>query len=117
MSLFIASFINNNNKCGASWPTFENQSVNSMDIFNLLLLVGTYSGRSRRSSILESYEAGAFSDSTINLSIAERQILRELGPKACIIEEPCRIHANKRTKIGDQPDWENILRYLLVALQ
>lgn len=51
-----------------------------------------------------------YSSSAINVAIAERKILSELGPKACIIEEPCRIHAGRAAKIGEQPDWNDILR-------
>lgn len=64
-------------------------------------------GRSRREA---SNYYGEISESAINLAIAERQILAELGPKACIMEEPCRIHAVRKAKRGAQPDWTDILR-------
>lgn len=54
--------------------------------------------------------SGDYSESAINLAIAERQILNELGPKACIMEEPCKIHATRKAKRGAQPDWTDILR-------
>jgi hypothetical protein len=50
------------------------------------------------------------SETAINLAIAERQILNELGPKACIMEEPCRIHATRKARRGTQPEWTDILR-------
>lgn len=53
---------------------------------------------------------GEISESAINVAIAERQILNELGPKACIMEEPCRIHATRKAKRGAQPEWTDILR-------
>lgn len=78
---------------------------------------GTYIARNRRSSAdyseipsdIDSDESG-YSSAAINVSIAERKILKELGPKACIMEEPCRIHANRNAKSGEQPDWNDILR-------
>ncbi|KAL7033723.1 hypothetical protein ACKWTF_007694 [Chironomus riparius] len=66
----------------------------------------TYMGRTRREA---SDYYGEVSESAINLAIAERQILTELGPKACVIEEPCRIHATRKAKRGAQPDWSDIL--------
>lgn len=50
------------------------------------------------------------SESAINVAIAERQILHELGPKACIMEEPCRLHATRKAKRGAMPEWTDILR-------
>jgi hypothetical protein len=50
------------------------------------------------------------SESAVNVAIAEKQILSELGPKACIMEEPCRMHANRKAKRGAQPEWTDILR-------
>ncbi|XP_055856341.1 uncharacterized protein LOC129919482 [Episyrphus balteatus] len=42
--------------------------------------------------------------------VAEKEIMREFGPKACILEEPCRLHAARPGKRGAQPDWQEILR-------
>lgn len=64
-------------------------------------------GRSRRHA---TDYIGEISESAINAVIAERQILKELGPKACIMEEPCKIHATRNAKRGAQPDWNDILR-------
>lgn len=50
------------------------------------------------------------SDTAVNTALAERQILNELGPKACIMEEPCRIHATRKARRGAQPEWTDILR-------
>lgn len=50
------------------------------------------------------------SETAVNVALAERQILNELGPKACIMEEPCRIHATRKARRGAQPQWTDILR-------
>lgn len=64
-------------------------------------------GRSRRHVRDFSDEV---SHAAINAAIAERQILSELGPKACVMEEPCKIHATRKAKRGAQPEWNDILR-------
>lgn len=64
-------------------------------------------GRMRRQTT--DYHA-EHSETAINVAIAERQILNELGPKACIMEEPCRLHASRKAKRGAQPDWTDVLR-------
>lgn len=43
--------------------------------------------------------------------MAEKRILAEFGPKSCVLEEPCRIHAARPGKAGEQPDWNDILRW------
>jgi hypothetical protein len=53
---------------------------------------------------------GDVSESAVNVAIAEKQILNELGPKACILEEPCKAHALRKAKRGAQPEWTDILR-------
>lgn len=65
-------------------------------------------GRSRRHAL--DYYGSEVSETAINVAIAERQILNELGPKACILEEPCKIHAVRKAKRGAQPEWSDILR-------
>ncbi|CAO1416440.1 unnamed protein product [Diamesa serratosioi] len=67
----------------------------------------TYSGRKRRQ--VSDIDEVDYSLSAVNVNLAERQILKELGPKACIMEEPCRIHANRKAKSGEQPEWDDIL--------
>lgn len=73
----------------------------------------TYASRSRRSSP-DFDEVGSHvfqvSREAVDVSIAEKQILSELGPKACVLEEPCRIHAGRPGKSGEQPDWTDILQ-------
>lgn len=64
-------------------------------------------GRSRRHT--QDYY-GDVSETAVNMAIAERQILNELGPKACILEEPCRLHATRKARRGAQPEWADILR-------
>lgn len=65
-------------------------------------------GRSRRHAL--DYYGTEISEAAINAAISERQILHELGPKACILEEPCKLHAVRKAKRGSQPDWSDILR-------
>lgn len=65
-------------------------------------------GRSRRHAL--DYYGGDVSETAVSVAIAERQILSELGPKACILEEPCKVHAVRKAKRGAQPDWSDILR-------
>lgn len=67
----------------------------------------TYRSRSRRSEPTKPFD---LSRSAVDISLAEKQILAELGPKACILEEPCRIHAARPGKVGEQPDWSDILQ-------
>ncbi|KAJ6635269.1 hypothetical protein Bhyg_13854 [Pseudolycoriella hygida] len=71
----------------------------------------TYQTRTRRSSqwIVDS-DFLNISKEAIDVSLAEKQILTELGPKACVMEEPCRFHAGRQRQNGEQPDWNNILR-------
>lgn len=64
-------------------------------------------GRNKRNAEIFN---GEISETAINLALAERQILNELGPKACIMEEPCKIHATRKARRGAQPDWTDILR-------
>jgi len=66
----------------------------------------TYMGRSRRHVRDFSVET---SQAAINAAIAEKQILSDLGPKACVMEEPCKIHATRKAKRGAQPEWSDIL--------
>ena len=64
-------------------------------------------GRNRRHTL--DYN-GEISETAINVAIAERQILSEFGPKACILEEPCKLHASRTARRGSQPEWNDILR-------
>lgn len=71
----------------------------------------TYQTRSRRSpQWLINSDFLNISKDAIDVSLAEKQILTELGPKACVLEEPCRFHAGRPRIDGEQPDWNNILR-------
>lgn len=47
---------------------------------------------------------------------AAKKILEEYGPKACVIDEPCKIHAMRPGRAGAQPDWIDILRYTNIYL-
>lgn len=74
-------------------------------------LAETYQSRSRRSPS-SPYPHLVSSDETpvIDDEMAEKRILEELGPKACVLEEPCVTHASRAGRAGDQPDWNDILR-------
>lgn len=51
------------------------------------------------------------SRAAIDLAVAEKQIRTELGAKACVLEEPCRIHAARTGRqAGDEPDWPDVLQ-------
>lgn len=69
----------------------------------------TYQSRTRRSSSLHP-DPYQISSQAIDTTLAEKRIIEELGPKACVLEEPCRIHAARPGRAGDQPDWNDILR-------
>lgn len=47
---------------------------------------------------------------SIDVDYAMRKIIDEYGPKACIIEEPCKSHALRHGPKFGQPDWTDILR-------
>lgn len=64
----------------------------------------------RRSSI--DYDSDELPHSIIDAETAAKQILAEYGPKACVIDEPCKIHAMRPGRAGAQPDWMDILRYV-----
>lgn len=72
----------------------------------------TYQQRTRRSSTphVSHHLVSEISNRAIDDSLAEKRIVAELGPKACVLEEPCRIHAARPGKAGEQPDWNDILR-------
>ncbi|XP_055696568.1 uncharacterized protein LOC129797755 [Lutzomyia longipalpis] len=65
----------------------------------------TYQSRTRRSI---EHATNAYATVAIDATVAEKRILSEFGPKACVLEEPCRIHAWKSIP-GEQPDWNDIL--------
>ncbi|GAB0095673.1 uncharacterized protein DMENIID0001_110780 [Sergentomyia squamirostris] len=66
----------------------------------------TYQSRTRRS--IDHTTESSYASVAIDVAVAEKRILSELGPKACVMEEPCRIHAWKAIP-GEQPDWNDIL--------
>ncbi|XP_036327463.1 uncharacterized protein LOC118740077 [Rhagoletis pomonella] len=63
----------------------------------------TYRARSKR-------ETAAYA--AYDAELAQKEILREFGPSACILEEPCRVHASRPGRFGAQqhPAWNEILR-------
>uniref|UniRef100_A0A8D8CCI8 (northern house mosquito) hypothetical protein n=2 Tax=Culex pipiens TaxID=7175 RepID=A0A8D8CCI8_CULPI len=74
----------------------------------------TYQSRSRRETLASGGAAPTeeeISRMAVDVAQAERKILREFGPKACIEEEPCRLHAVRTNRSDDyQPDWNEILK-------
>ncbi|XP_037935164.1 uncharacterized protein LOC119669377 [Teleopsis dalmanni] len=60
----------------------------------------TYRSRSKRDAAMLAYDA----------DLAQKEILKEFGPKACILEEPCRVHASRPGRNGAHPAWSEILR-------
>lgn len=70
----------------------------------------TYRSRSRRD---------ASHPLALDSELAQKEILREFGPRACILEEPCRVHASRpgsqRRPLGDgkataHAPWAEVLR-------
>ncbi|XP_065086667.1 uncharacterized protein LOC135708472 [Ochlerotatus camptorhynchus] len=77
----------------------------------------TYQSRNRRETLAgTALTEEEISHMAVDIAQAERKILQEFGPKACIEEEPCRLHAVRTTRTsstgaGDyQPDWNEILK-------
>ncbi|XP_055533040.1 uncharacterized protein LOC129723097 [Wyeomyia smithii] len=69
----------------------------------------TYQTRSRRDTPIPTEED--ISRLAVAVTEAERTILHEFGPKVCIEEEPCRLHASQTRRTEDyQPDWNDILK-------
>ncbi|XP_011187600.2 uncharacterized protein Slc9a3r1_3 [Zeugodacus cucurbitae] len=63
----------------------------------------TYRTRSKRE---------AATSAAYDAELAQKEILREFGPRACILEEPCRLHASRPGRFGVQQHqaWNEILR-------
>lgn len=71
--------------------------------------VETYQPRVRRAS-LDFSSSGETVPPSIDVDFAMKKILDEYGPKACVIEEPCKQHALRSGPKFGQPDWMDILR-------
>lgn len=77
----------------------------------------TYQSRSRRETLASGGGAAPteeeISRMAVDVAQAERKIQHEFGPKACIEEEPCRLHAVRTNRSDDyQPDWNEILKLI-----
>lgn len=70
----------------------------------------TYQSRVRRASLDYDSSSHESAPPSIDIDYAEKKIVSEYGPKACIIEEPCKVHALRPGQAGAQPDWIDILR-------
>ncbi|XP_058832840.1 uncharacterized protein LOC131690819 [Topomyia yanbarensis] len=72
----------------------------------------TYQSRSRRETLAgPASTEEEISAMAVAVTQAERKIQQEFGPKACIEEEPCRLHAAQTRRSDDyQPDWSDILK-------
>lgn len=66
-------------------------------------LPATYKERSKR-------EIGEFSTRALDALLAQKEIIKEFGPNACILEEPCKLHASRPGPRGEQPNWNEILQ-------
>lgn len=69
----------------------------------------TYKSRVRRASLDYSSSEESVPPS-VDIDFAEKKIIAEYGPKACVIEEPCKINALRPGRANAQPDWVDILR-------
>jgi len=70
----------------------------------------TYQSRVRRASLDYESSSDELAPPSVDLDYASKKILDEYGPKACVIEEPCKVHALSQGRAGAQPDWIDILR-------
>lgn len=105
----ILAFLNRR----AKWKKLEyfSKALCIKFIYSLFyFILDTYKSRNRRDISFEYEEPLNISKEAVDISIAEKQILQELGPKACVMDEPCRIHAARIEKAGSPPNWNNILR-------
>lgn len=66
-----------------------------------LYITDTYRARNKRDTNILAYDA----------DYAQKEILREYGPRACILEEPCRQHASRPGRNSQtHPNWQEIFR-------
>lgn len=109
LSLFVSLVFLSPN-CSISTMSCKNFNF-ANDVFckSLFYCIGTYQSRVRRSSLDYSDEDAAIA-SHVNIDVAVNKIRVEYGPKACIIEDPCKLHALRPGRMGAQPDWNDILR-------
>lgn len=77
--------------------------------FFLWYFTETYQSRVRRAS-LDYSSSDEIVPPSIDVDFAEKKILEEYGPKACVIEEACKLHSLRPGRVGAQPDWVDILR-------
>ncbi|XP_067613055.1 uncharacterized protein [Eurosta solidaginis] len=54
----------------------------------------------------------ATTSAAYDAELAQKEILREFGPRACIQEEPCRLHASRPSRFGlqERPAWNEVFR-------
>ncbi|KAL9905911.1 uncharacterized protein ACN427_004531 [Glossina fuscipes fuscipes] len=59
----------------------------------------TYRSRNKRDTAMLAY----------NADIAQKEILREFGPRACVLVEPCRVHASRPGHYSNtRPNWPQV---------
>lgn len=75
-----------------------------------MMFTETYQSRVRRSSLDYDSASDESAPPSVDLDYAVKKILNEYGPKACVIEDPCKLHALRLGRVGAQPDWVDILR-------
>lgn len=86
--------------------------LHQFNVFYILLFTETYQSRVRRAS-LDYSSSDESAPPSVDVEYAEKKIIDEYGPKACVIEEPCKLHALRQGRAGAQPDWTDILRLVL----
>lgn len=78
-----------------------------MLIFYLFVFSDTYRARSKRDTAHLAYDA----------EYAQKEIQREFGQRACILEEPCRLHASRPGRASQtHPNWSEVFRYVTLSL-
>lgn len=83
--------------------------ISMISIFFSFSLADTYKSRVRRASLDYSSSEESVPPS-VDIDLAQKKIIAEYGPKACVIEEPCKINALRPGRANAQPDWVDILR-------
>ncbi|ETN62157.1 myosin light chain kinase [Anopheles darlingi] len=97
----------------SDFNAYKHAVVAQEPLFELpVQLIETYQSRSRRETLSgTTVEPEQLSWLAIDVAQAERKIYQEFGPKACIEEEPCRIHAVSSARMDQyKPDWDDILK-------
>lgn len=80
---------------------FKKKSFNIGIFWLISFIADTYRSRSKRETNNLAYDA----------DYAQKEILREFGQRACILEEPCRLHASRPGRVSQtHPNWSEVFR-------